>query len=118
MLIVYCLPPTSNYGTLIYLCICKESSHLGCALMNSIIEGVICIALSHSGCRYSLHFLETVAEYFSAHSKSDLLKMIIFNSSARGRISGKGALNFFGETHIQSQLPVSRYAPDVSRCVL
>ena len=46
---------------------------------------------------------ETSAAYFSAHSKSDLLKMTTFNSFASGKISGNGALNFFGDRQIQSQ---------------
>src|SRR4030095_13271815 len=83
-----------------------------------MIWGVISGALSHSGCKKSLHDGETNAAYFSAQSKSLLLKTMIFNSFASGIISGNGALNFFGDKQIQSHLPLSGYAPDVSICVL
>ena len=93
------------YGTLMYLCSCNESSHLGFALMYSMICGVICAALSHSGCKYNLQLSLTIAAYFSAQSKSELLKTTIFNSWAKGITSSNGALNFLGERQIQSQPP-------------
>ena len=83
-----------------------------------MIIGVTMEAFSHSGCRYSLQFLETNAAYFSAQSKSDILKTTTFSSSAFCNISGKGALNFLGERHIQSQFPVNGDEPDVSIFVL
>ena len=43
-------PSTMNYyGTLIYLCICSESSQRGFCFIYSIIIGVTISALSHSG---------------------------------------------------------------------
>ena len=67
-----------------------------------MINGVISAALSHSGWKKSLHDGETNAAYFSAQSKSLLLKTTIFNSFANGMIPGNGALNFFGDKQIQS----------------
>src|SRR5690606_2514313 len=90
------------------------SSHLGLSLMYSIIKGVTCAALSHSGCRYSLQPEDTCAAYFSAHSKSDLLKITTFSSLASGRFSDSGALNFLGDKQTQSQSPVNGCAPEVS----
>src|SRR6266487_6927690 len=82
-----------------------------------MMKGIICAALSHSGCKYNLQEDETSAAYFSAHAKSDLLKMITFNSFAFGKISGNGALNFLGDKQIQLHLPLNGYAPEVSICV-
>src|SRR6188474_2355214 len=82
-----------------------------------MINGVISAALSHSGCRKSLHDGATNAAYFSAQSKSLLLKTTIFNSFASGIIPDNGALNFFGDKQIQSHVPLNGYAPDVSICV-
>src|SRR6187455_58508 len=101
-------------GTLIYLCICRLSSHWGLALIYSMINGIISAALSHSGCKKSLHDGETNAAYFSAQSKSLLLKTTIFNSLANGIIPSNGALNFFGDKQIQSHEPLNGCAPDVS----
>src|SRR5215212_1592010 len=79
-----------------------------------MISGVISVALSHSGCKYNLQLSLTSTAYFSAQSKSDLLKTTIFNSFANGIIAGRGALNFFGDKQIQSHLPLNGCAPEVS----
>ena len=71
-------------------------------------------ALSHSGCRYNLHSDDTSAAYCSAHLKSDSLNTTTFNSLAKGTTSGRGDLNFFGDKQIQSQVPLSGCAPEVS----
>jgi hypothetical protein len=71
-----------------------------------MINGVISAALSHSGCKKSLHDGETNAAYFSAQSKSLLLKTTIFNSFARGTIHGTGALILFGDKQIQTHEPL------------
>src|SRR5579871_3748572 len=83
-----------------------------------MINGVTTDDLLHSGCRNNLHFGETSVAFFSAHSKSLLLNTTTFNSSAVSKISGVGALNFFGEKQIQSQSPLNGLDPDVSICVL
>ncbi len=70
--------------------------------------------LSHSGCKYNLQGGVTRAAYFSAQSRSEGLNTMIFSSFAKGKISGNGALNFFGDKHIQSHSPLKGYAPDVS----
>ncbi len=82
------------------------------------MKDVITGALLHSGCKYSLQWGETCAAYFSAQPKSDLLNTTIFNSLASGKHSTKGALNFFGERVIQSQMPLNDELPEVSICVL
>ena len=61
-----------------------------------------------------MHEGDTCAAYFSAHSKSDLLKTTIFNSLAFSITSNKGSLNFLGERQIQSQLPLKGLEPLVS----
>src|SRR5947209_18397685 len=81
-----------------------------------MIIGVTCAALSHSGCRYNLQEGETKASSFSAQLRSDLLKTTIFNSLANGTTSGTGALNFFGESVIQSQFPERGELLEVSIC--
>jgi len=72
-----------------------------------MINGVISADLSHSGCKKSLQVCETSPAYFSAQSKSLLLKTTIFNSFASETIPGNGALNFFGDKQIQSHVPLS-----------
>ena len=67
-----------------------------------MINGVISLLYPIQVAGISLHAGETSAAYFSAQSKSDLLKITIFNSLANGIISGNGALNFFGDKQIQS----------------
>src|SRR4051812_43378364 len=79
-----------------------------------MISGVTIGDLLHSGCRNNLQAGETRAAYFSAHSKSLLLKITTFNSLASGKISGRGALNFLGDKQIQSQEPLTGQAPEVS----
>src|SRR5688572_28350663 len=79
-----------------------------------MIIGVTIVVLSHSGCKYSLHSVETSAACFCAQSKSDLLNTTTFSSFAKGMISGNGALNFLGERQILSHSPDIGLLPDVS----
>src|SRR5689334_5255373 len=97
-----------------YLCVCNDSCHCGCALIYSVINGVTAVALSHSGCRYKIQSFDTCAAYFSAQSKSLLLNTTTFSSLACGRFWGKGALNFLGDSVIQSQSPLKGDEPEVS----
>ena len=78
------------------------------------MSAVISSDLLHSGCKYNLQLGETCAANSSPHLKSVLLKTMIFSSFAKGTTSGNGALNFFGERHIQSHDPESGEEPEVS----
>src|SRR5688500_1034090 len=86
--------------------------------MYSMIAGVIWLDFSHSGCRYNLHAGETRPAYFSAQSKSLLLYITTFNSSASTKTRGSGGLNFLGDRQIQSHSPLRGYAPEVSMFVV
>src|ERR1044072_1685034 len=79
-----------------------------------MISGVISAAFSHSGCRYSLQCLLAMAACFSAQAKSDLLKITTFSSCACAQISGRGVLNFLGDSVIQSHCPLRGDEPEVS----
>src|SRR3954468_9503776 len=100
-----------------YLCVCKDNCHCGCALIYSTINGVTAAALLHSGCRYNLQEGAAKAAHFSAQAKSDLLKTTTFSSLAYGMFSVNGYLNFLGESVIQSQVPERGDEPEVSICV-
>src|ERR1700694_2023008 len=79
-----------------------------------MISGVTADAFPHSGCRYRRQWDGTCHANFSAHSKSDLLKTTILSSFANGNTESNGALNFLGESVIQSQDPDKGELPDVS----
>ncbi len=58
-----------------------------------------------------LHAGDTSAAYFQPSQNRSLP---LSTHLQPGVISGKGTLNFFGDKHIQFQLPLSGCAPDVS----
>lgn len=98
-----------------YLWVCSDIRHSGWALTYSTISGMIPVLPFHSGCKSNTADGFTNNLFASAHAKSAFSEITTFNSSAWSMVSFNGGQCFFGETQIQSKLPLTGQVPEVSK---